>query len=78
MASTLHITRKIQLLVNSTDKDFVYASVGQIMHWQNACYKCANLIYTHQFIQEQITEMVYLTEGVKLKVADCHRLPQRS
>lgn len=75
MASTLHITRKIQLLVNSVDKDFVYASVGQIMQWQNACYKCANLIYTHQFIQEQITEMVYLTEGVKLKIADCHRQP---
>jgi hypothetical protein len=43
------------------------------MQWQNACYRCANLVYTHQYIQEQIKEMIYLTEEVKLKVTDCHK-----
>lgn len=73
MAETIYITRKIQLLINSADKDFVYASIGQLMQWQNACYKCANLIYTHQFLQEQIADMVYLAEGTKLKIADHHK-----
>jgi hypothetical protein len=73
MANTMHITRKIQLLVNSTDKDFVYASIGKLMQWQKTCFKCANLIYTHLFLQEQIAEMLYLTEGTKVKLADCHK-----
>ncbi|MFD0795160.1 hypothetical protein ACFQZX_16170 [Mucilaginibacter litoreus] len=69
----MHITRKIQLLVNSSDKDLVYASIGKLMEWQRACFKCANLVYTHQFLQEQISELVYLTEGVKLKISDQHK-----
>ncbi|PTQ92438.1 hypothetical protein C8P68_11238 [Mucilaginibacter yixingensis] len=70
MAAPLHFTRKVQILVNSTDKDFVYATIGKLMEWQGLCRRCANLIYTHQFVQEQIKDMVYLTEGIRLKVAD--------
>jgi hypothetical protein len=71
----LHLTRKIQLLIDTDDPDVVYGARGKLMTWQNACYRCANLVYTHQFIQEQIKEMVYLTEGVKLKVTDAVKDP---
>lgn len=71
----LHLTRKIQLLIDSDDPDFVYEARGKLMTWQNACYRCANLVYTHQFIQEQIKDMVYLTEGIKLKVTDSSKDP---
>jgi hypothetical protein len=71
----IHLTRKIQLLIDSSDPDFIYQSRGQIMAWQNACYRCANLVYTHQFIQEQIKDMVYLTEGIKLRVTDQSKDP---
>ncbi|EHQ26582.1 hypothetical protein BDD43_0618 [Mucilaginibacter gracilis] len=70
MAKSMHITRKVQLLINSADKDFVYESIGKLMKWQNICFKCANLIYTHHFLQEQIAEMVYLAEGTRLKLTD--------
>ena len=71
----IHLTRKIQLLIDSSDPDFIYRSRGKIMAWQNACYRCANLVYTHQFIQEQIKDMVYLTEGIKLRVTDQSKDP---
>lgn len=71
----IHLTRKIQLLIDSTDTDFVYEARGKIMTWQSACYRCANLVYTHQFLQEQIKDMVYLTEGIKLKVTDGNKNP---
>jgi hypothetical protein len=71
----IHLTRKIQLLIDSADPDFVYEARGKVMQWQSACYRCANLVYTHQFIQEQIKDMVYLTEGVKLKVTDAAKDP---
>ncbi|MBD1385416.1 hypothetical protein IDJ75_09025 [Mucilaginibacter rigui] len=73
MADNMYITRKIQIIVNSPDKDVVYDAIGKLMQWQQACYKCANLIYTHQFLQEQIAEMVYLADGVKLKISDHHK-----
>ena len=71
----IHLTRKIQLLIDSPDNDYRYEARGKIMTWQNACFRCANLVYTHQFIQEQIKDMVYLTEGIKLKVTDAGKDP---
>ena len=71
----IHLTRKIQLLIDSDDREFIYESRGTLMKWQNACYRCANLVYTHQFIQEQIKDMLYLTEEVKLKVTDNYKDP---
>lgn len=71
----IHLTRKIQLLIDSNDSDVVYEARGKIMTWQNACYRCANLVYSHQFIQEQIKDMLYLTEGIKLKVTDAAKDP---
>lgn len=71
----IHLTRKIQLLIDSDDANFRYEARGKIMGWQHTCYKCANLVYTHQFIQEQIKDMVYLTEGIRLKVADATKDP---
>lgn len=71
----IRLTRKIQLLIDSPDHDFIYEARGKIMLWQNACYRCANLVYSHQFIQEQIKDMVYLSEGIKLKVTDGSKDP---
>jgi hypothetical protein len=67
---TIHLTRKIQLLIDHDDPDYIYEARGKIMQWQNACYRCANLVYTHQFIQEQIKDMIYLAEDIKLRVTD--------
>jgi len=71
----IHLTRKIRLLIDSTDPEFIYEAKGKIMAWQNACCRCANLVYSHQYIQEQIKDMVYLTEGIKLKVTDATKNP---
>jgi hypothetical protein len=64
------VTRKIQLLIDSEDKEVIKHAKDQLYAWQWICFRAANMIMSHQFIQEQITNFFYLTEGIKLKIAD--------
>jgi transposase len=64
------VTRKIQLLIDSTDKDEVKEIQKKLYQWQRICVKAANMIMSHLFIQEQVKDFFYLTAEVKLKLAD--------
>ncbi|MEH3112560.1 hypothetical protein [Pedobacter terrae] len=64
------ITRKIQLLIDSEDKEEVKKMKDQLYNWQWITYRSANMIMSHHFVQEQVKDFFYLTEGVKLKIAD--------
>ena len=64
------ITRKIQLLIDSEDKEVVKQMKDQLYNWQWICYRSANMIMSHHFIQEQVKDFFYLTEEIKLKIAD--------
>lgn len=67
---TMVLTRKIQLLVDSSDKDFVHECFVKLYNWQYTCFRAANYIFTHQFIQEQLKDLFYLNHETKVKLAN--------
>ncbi|RZM10491.1 MAG: hypothetical protein EOO88_48100 [Pedobacter sp.] len=67
---TMIVTRKIQLLIDSDDKEVIKAAKDQLYDWQRICFRAANMIMSHHFVQEQVKDFFYLTEEIKLKIAD--------
>ena len=67
---TMVVTRKIQLLIDSNDQEFIKQTRAQLYNWQWICFRSANMIMSHQYIQEQVKDFFYLTEEIKLKIAD--------
>ncbi len=65
-------TRKIQLLIDSPDPAAAAAHYRTLLEWRSTCRKAANLIYSHQFLQEQIRDLVYLSDGARVRLSDCH------
>ncbi len=68
--STLKLTRKIQLLVDLPTREERKEALDTLYRWQNRCFRAANLIVSHLYVQEMIKEFFYLSEGVKYKLAD--------
>ena len=66
----LKLTRKIQLLVDLPTKEERKEALDKLYTWQNRCYRAANLIVSHLYVQEMIKEFFYLSEGIKYKLAD--------
>lgn len=73
--NTIILTRKIQLYVDSEDKAFIQQTYTTLHQWQYICFRAANYIFTHSFLQEQIKELIYLNEGTQLKLADIKKDP---
>jgi len=67
---TMIVNRKIQLLIDSDDKEVIKAAKEQLYNWQRICFRAANMIMSHRFIQEQVKDFFYLTEEIKFKLAD--------
>ncbi|MFC4162834.1 hypothetical protein ACFOWU_04155 [Epilithonimonas zeae] len=67
--STITLTRKIQLLIDvpSDQKKEVWEKLYQ---YQNRCFRAANLIVSHLYVQEMIKDFFYLTEEIQYKLAD--------
>jgi len=68
--STLKLTRKIQLLIDLPTKEEKKEALDKLYQWQNRCFRAANLIVTHLYVQEMIREFFYLSDGIKYKLAD--------
>jgi len=68
--STLKLTRKIQLLVDLPTQEERREALGKLYRWQNRCYRAANIIVSHLYVQEMIKDFFYLSEGIKYKLAD--------
>lgn len=64
------LTRKIQLLIDCDDKEQRTAYYEKLFKWQEMCFRGANFIFTHLFIQDQIRDIFYLTDDVKVKLVD--------
>lgn len=73
---TFITVRKIQLLIDSKDKEFVSETYKTLYHWQSCCFRAANLISTHCYLQEQLKELIYLSDDAKVKLADIHKDPE--
>lgn len=67
--STITLTRKIQLLIDvpSDQKNEMWE---KLYRYQNRCFRAANLIASHLYVQEMIKDFFYLTEEIQYKLAD--------
>jgi hypothetical protein len=68
--NTIILTRKIQLIIDSDDKEIIRQTYETLYRWRRICFRAANYIFTHRFFQEQVKELLYLTEETKVKLAD--------
>ena len=67
--STITLTRKIQLLTD-VPRDEKNAIWEKLYRYQDRCFRAANLIVSHLYVQEMIKDFFYLTEGIQYKLAD--------
>lgn len=70
--STITLTRKIQLLIDvpSSEKSEMWE---KLYRYQNRCFRAANLIASHLYVQEMIKDFFYLTEEIQYKLADASK-----
>ncbi len=66
----LILTRKIQLIIDSDDKETRAAYQRELFEWQNVVVRSSNLVMTHQYVQEHLKDFVYLQDDVKVKLTD--------
>lgn len=67
------LTRKIQVFINCDDKEKRREYYQQLFDWQNMCFRGANYIFTHHYLQDQIKEILYITDDIKVKLADVEK-----
>jgi hypothetical protein len=70
MKPAIVLTHKIQLLVNSSCPETKKQVIDKLYSWQNMCFRSANYILTHHFIQDQLSELFYINEGTALKLGN--------
>ncbi len=70
------LTRKIQVYVNCDDKEQRKAYYQQLFDWQRMCFRGANYIFTHYYLQDQIKDILYITDEIKVKLADVQKDPE--
>ncbi len=68
--STLILTRKIRLIVDLPTQEERKEALDKLYRWRNRCYRAANLIVSHLYIQGMVKEFLYLSEGVVHKLVD--------
>lgn len=74
MAKKIIITRKIQLNVDfEKDSEEREIAFQNLFAWQRYTHRAANLIASHNFVQEKIKDMIYLTEETKVKLANVEK-----
>jgi IS605 OrfB family transposase len=59
--TSLILTRRIRLLLEESDKE---AAWQRLSSWQQIVVRAANWIATHHYIQENLKDLTYLTEGI--------------
>lgn len=68
------ITRKIQLNVDlESGTEEKKKAFQNLYAWQRYTHRAANLISTHNFIQDKVKDMIYLTDEAKVKLANIEK-----
>lgn len=67
---TLHLTRRIQLLIDHPIPEERKEMLDKLYRFQNRCFRASNLIISHLYVQEMIKDFFYLSEGIQYKLAD--------
>ena len=66
------LTRKIQLLIDLPAEEKKEAW-EKLYRYQNRCFRAANLIVSHLYVQEMIRDFFYLTEEIQYKLVDAKK-----
>lgn len=67
------ITRKIQVNFVVESKEELSACYDRLYQWQRICFRAANWIATHHYLQENIKELFYLEDETKKKLGDIQK-----
>ncbi|UIR55794.1 hypothetical protein LZQ00_16195 [Sphingobacterium sp. SRCM116780] len=67
---TIILTRKIQVFIDSDDKEKRVAYFKKLLEWQDIVFRGANLVLTHQYIQENLKDLIYLKTDIKTKLTN--------
>lgn len=65
----LFLTRRIQLRIHHPDPAQKKLYYDTLYNWQHQCFRGANYILTHQFLQDNIASLFYFKEGLQIKLA---------
>tara|TARA_R110002167_G_scaffold234721_1_gene440012 strand:+ start:1614 stop:2711 length:1098 start_codon:yes stop_codon:yes gene_type:complete len=68
--STIKLTRKIQVQIDLPTKEERKEKLDKLYQYQNRCFRAANIMVSHMYVQEMIKDFFYLSEGIKYKLAD--------
>lgn len=65
-------TRNIRLFIDipSSEKENLIDAYRKLFDWQKFAFKSANLTVTNLYIQDQLKELIYLQDDVRVKLAD--------
>lgn len=72
--STITLTRKIQLLID-VPADERHTMWEKLYRYQNRCFRAANFIVSHLYVQKMIKDFFYFTEEIQYKLADASKDP---
>src|SRR5690606_34634242 len=70
---TIILTRKVQIYLDCEDKEQRSTYFKQLFEWRDMVYRGSNLVLTHQYIQEQIKELIYLKDDIKIRLTDYNK-----
>jgi IS605 OrfB family transposase len=70
------ITRRIEIYVDEPDPDLKKEHYNTLHNWRFTCLKAANILASHYFTLDNIKNMVYLDDEIKLKLADKNKDPE--
>ena len=68
--STLILTRKIRLIVDLPTQEERKEVLSTLYKWRNICFRAANLIVSHLYVQEMVKDFFYFSEEIKYKLVD--------
>lgn len=68
--ATMKLTHKLRIVVDLPTYEERKEAMDKLYRWRNRCYRAANLIVSHLYVQEMLKEFFYLTEGVQYKLVD--------
>lgn len=73
---TIILTRKIQIYIDCDDKEKRSEYFKTLFEWQDIVFRGANLVLTHQFVQENMKDLLYLQDDIKVKLANREKDPE--
>ncbi|TJZ52494.1 hypothetical protein FAZ15_19080 [Sphingobacterium olei] len=73
---TIILTRKVQIYIDCDEKEKRTEYFKKLFEWQDIVYRGSNMVLTHQYLQENIKDLIYLRDDVKVKLADNNKDPE--